>query len=162
MNWVDGAIAATCLAGFWIGAGRGLGQAGCQIGGAVGGVVAAYVWSEAVAASMARRFLVPDWLARPLAVAALALGFVLAGHVLGRVWTRWVKGSGLEAWDRWAGGVLGLFLAAVFAGALLLIWIEWPGRAFPEAVEQSVLARYVLAMLPAVYRRLEWVLAPLR
>lgn len=162
MNWVDGAILGACLAGFWLGAGRGLGQAGCQIGGAVGGVVAAYVWGEPLAASLARKLLVPDWLARPLAVVGLALGLVLAGHLLGRGWGRWVKGSGLEAWDRWAGGLLGLFLGAIASGALLLIWVEWPGRAFPEAVEGSLLARHLLALLPAVYRRLEWVLAPLR
>src|SRR5690606_14228095 len=162
MNWLDAAIAAVLFFGLWRGAGRGLGQAGCQVGGAVGGVVAAYVWGEDVATALARRLLLPDWLARPLAWVGLAAGFVLAGHLAGRAWSRWVKGSSLETWDRWMGALLGLALAALASGALLLIWIEWPGRPFPQAVEGSFLARQLLAVLPAVYRRIDWVLAPLR
>ena len=162
MNWVDGLIVTALLYGMWRGAARGLGQEGLQLAGAFGGVAAAYLWGEQAALALAERFLLPEWLAKPLAIAGVALAVAFAGHVLGVAWVRWVEASGLAAWDRWAGAMLGFLQATVVCGAALVLWIEWPGRAFPESVEGSLLARGLLSVLPSLYANLKWLVAPLR
>lgn len=162
MNWVDGAIVAALLLGLWRGASKGFGQAGGQWAGAVAGVLGAYLWGQDVAHLLTQRGLLPDWLARPVATVGLALAIAGAGALAGQWWGRWARNSSWGRWDRWAGACLGCALAAFICAALLLVWVEWPGRPFPAAVEDSLLARKLLTVLPSVYRRVEWVLAPLR
>lgn len=162
MNWLDAVIIGALVVGAVYGVNRGLGWTAFRAGGAVGGVLAAYVWGGDVAAFLGGRVPLPEWLAVPLAVVLLAVGLHVAGYALSRGWSRWMAGSAVGRWDRWAGAAAGVALAAFACSVLLLMWIEWPGRPFPEAVEHSAVARRLLQALPAVYRRIDWILAPLR
>lgn len=162
MNWVDGAIVVAAAMGAWRGAAGGFGQIGCQWAGALGGILSAYLVGKDVSDALLRRVLMPEWLARPLAVVSLVAGCALGGHFLGLAWARWVRATPWSRWDRWAGALLGLVVATLVCAVLLYVWVEWPGRPFPAAVEGSLLARRLLEALPAVYRRAEGVLAPLR
>lgn len=162
MNWLDAAIIGALLVGAVHGANRGLGWTAFRAGGAVGGVLAAYAWGGDVAAFLGRRVPLPEWLAAPVAVILLAVGLNAAGYGLSQGWSRWMAASPLGRWDRWAGAAAGVALAAFTCAVLLLMWVEWPGRSFPVAVEHSAVARRLLQALPAVYRRIDWLFAPLR
>jgi len=145
MNWLDIVIIVAIAIAILIGLRIGIIKAVLSLAGLIVGVI------------LAGRYYVPfsEWLsfipqasvAKIVAFAIILIGVMVIAGVLASL-LKWAASAIMLGWvNRLGGAVFGLFLGAIFCGALLAIWVKFFDIA---AISESNLAAILLDRLPVV------------
>jgi len=145
MNWLDIVIIVAIAIAILIGLRIGIIKAVLSLAGLIVGVI------------LAGRYYVPfsEWLsfipqasvAKIVAFAIILIGVMVIAGVLASL-LKWAASAIMLGWvNRLGGAVFGLFLGAIFCGALLAIWVKFFDIA---AISESNLAAILLDRLPMV------------
>ncbi len=146
MNWLDIVILVVLVGGTIMGLRVGLIKAALSLAGGIGGVMLAgrfYI-------PLADRFssVLQTGVAKVVAFALILIVVMLIAALLAKL-LQGITSATMLGWiDHLGGGVLGLVLGALLAGALLAIWTRFFG--ISEAIRQSTISVLLLDRLPVV------------
>ena len=146
MNWLDIVILVVLVGGTIMGLRVGLIKAALSLAGVIVGVMLAgrfYI-------PLADRFssVLQTGVAKVVAFALILIVVMLIAALLAKL-LQGITSATMLGWiDHLGGGVLGLVLGALLAGALLAIWTRFFG--ISEAIRQSTISVLLLDRLPVV------------
>ena len=146
MNWLDIVILIAIAIAAFIGLRFGLIKAVLLVVGIIVGVVLAGHFSGPLGERLT--FIASEGVAKGVAFAIIMLAVLAAAAIVAALLT-WATKLVMLGWvNRLGGAVLGLFLGALFCGALLAMWVHFLGAA--QAITDSVIATVLLDRLPLV------------
>lgn len=144
MNWIDIAIAVVLLFSIAGAVRNGITRELIRIAALMLGVVGGMWWYEDAALYL-KPFIDNEALANLAGFAAIVLGALLAGGLIGRILARMLKKTGLGWADRMLGGAFGLLRGLVMATVIVLAVLAFdPASSTARMVAQSRLAPLVL------------------
>jgi membrane protein required for colicin V production len=146
MNWLDIVILVALLIAAFMGLRMGLIKAVLLLAGIIVGVVLAGHFSGPLGERLT--FISSEGVAKVVAFAVIMLA-VLAAAAIAAALLTWAAKLVMLGWvNRLGGAILGLFLGALFCGALLAMWVHFLGTA--QAITESAIATILLDRLPVV------------
>jgi membrane protein required for colicin V production len=146
MNWLDIVLLVVLVIAVVMGLKMGLIKAVLLVVGIIVGVVLAGQFSAALGERLT--FISSEGVAKGVAFAIIMLA-VLAAAAIAAALLTWATKLVMLGWiNRLGGAILGLFLGALFCGALLAMWVYFLGTA--EAITESAIATVLLDRLPVV------------
>ncbi|MCL2679006.1 MAG: CvpA family protein [Dehalococcoidia bacterium] len=145
MNWLDIIILIVLAASAIAGLGRGIIRGVVSLVGFILAIFLAGRMHETVAGWL--RFISNENIAKIVAFVLIILVVIIAADLLGKLLRRLISLAMLGWLDRLLGGVLGLFIGAVFWGALLAVWGKFVGAG---SIGGSWLAKLLLDKFPLV------------
>jgi membrane protein required for colicin V production len=146
MNWLDIVILVALAIAAFMGFKYGLIKTALLLVGIIVGVVLAGHFSGPLGERLT--FISSEGLAKGVAFAVIMLAVLAAAAVAAALLT-WAAKLVMLGWVNRLGGVVaGLFLGALFCGALLAMWVHFLGMA--EAISDSAIATILLDRLPMV------------
>lgn len=146
MNWLDIVILVVLAIAVVTGLKMGLIKAVLLVVGIIVGVVLAGHYSGALGERLT--FISSEGVAKVVAFAIIMLAVLAAAAIVAALLT-WATRVVMLGWvNRLGGAVLGLFLGALFCGALLAMWVHFLGTA--GAIADSAIATVLLDRLPMV------------
>jgi len=146
MNWVDIVIVVALVINVFVGLKIGIIKAALSLAGVIVGVVLAGQYYAPLAARLT--FISQESIANAVAFAIILIAVMVVAGLLA-AFLKWAVSAMLLGWVNHLGGaILGLFMGAIFCGALLAIWIKFLGT--PDIITDSFLAATLLEYFPAV------------
>jgi membrane protein required for colicin V production len=146
MNWLDIVILVALAIAAVMGLKFGLIKAVLLLAGIIVGVVLAGHFSGPLGERLT--FISSEGVAKVVAFAVIMLA-VLAAAAIAAALLTWAAKLVMLGWvNRLGGAILGLFLGALFCGALLAMWVHFLGTA--QAITESAIATILLDRLPVV------------
>ncbi len=146
MNWLDIVILVVLVIAAVMGLRMGLIKAVLLLAGIIVGVVLAGHYSGPLGERLT--FISSEGVAKGVAFAVIMLA-VLAAAAIAAALLTWAAKVVMLGWvNRLGGAVAGLFLGALFCGALLAMWVHFLGMA--GAIADSAIATILLDRLPMV------------
>jgi len=146
MNWLDIIILVVLVIAAFMGLRMGLIKAVLLLAGIIVGVVLAGHYSGPLGERLT--FISSEGVAKGVAFAVIMLA-VLAGGGISAALLTWAAKVVMLGWvNRLGGAVAGLFLGALFCGALLAMWVHFLGMA--QVIADSAIATILLDRLPMV------------
>jgi len=146
MNWLDIVILVALVIAAFLGLRMGLIKAVLLLAGIIVGVVLAGHYSGPLGERLT--FISSEGVAKGVAFAVIMLA-VLAVVAIVTALLTWATKVVMLGWvNRLGGAILGLFLGALFCGALLAMWVHFLGIA--EVIAESAIATILLDRLPMV------------
>ena len=146
MNWLDIVILVALVVAAFMGLKMGLIKAVLLVVGIIVGVVLAGHYAGPLGERLT--FISSEGVAKGVAFAVIMLAVLAVAAIVAALLT-WTAKVVMLGWiNRLGGAVLGLFLGALFCGALLAMWVHFLGPA--EAIAESAIATVLLDRLPMV------------
>jgi len=146
MNWLDIVILVAIAAAAFLGLRMGLIKAVLILAGIIVGVILAGHFSGPLGERLT--FISSEGVAKGVAFAIIMIGVLIVAAIVVRLLT-WAAKVVMLGWvNRLGGAILGLFLGALFCGALLAMWVHFVGMA--DAIANSAIASVLLDRLPMV------------
>jgi membrane protein required for colicin V production len=146
MNWLDIVIIVVVVIAALVGLRVGIIKTLLSVAGVVVGVVLAGRFSPWLGGRLT--FISSTGVAK-VAAFAIILVVVIIIFLVAAVLLNKILSAMLLGWvNRLGGAVLGLFLAEVFCGAVLTMWVKFLGAG--STVQDSVMARFLLDSFPVV------------
>lgn len=146
MNWLDIVILVVLAIAVVTGLKMGLIKAVLLVVGIIVGVVLAGHYSGPLGERLT--FISSEGVAKVVAFAIIMLAVLAAAAIVAALLT-WATSVVMLGWvNRLGGAILGLFLGALFCGALLAMWVHFLGMA--GAIADSAIAKVLLDRLPMV------------
>jgi membrane protein required for colicin V production len=146
MNWLDIVILVVLVIAVLMGLKMGLIKAVLLVVGIIVGVVLAGHYSGPLGERLT--FIASEGVAKGVAFAIIMLAVLAAAAIVAALLT-WATRVVMLGWvNRLGGAVLGLFLGALFCGALLAMWVHFLGMA--GVIADSAIATVLLDRLPMV------------
>jgi membrane protein required for colicin V production len=146
MNWLDIIILVVLVIAAFMGLRMGLIKAVLLLAGIIVGVVLAGHYSGPLGERLT--FISSAGVAKVVAFAVIMLA-VLAAAAIAAALLTWAAKVAMLGWvNRLGGAVAGLFLGALFCGALLAMWVHFLGMA--QVITDSAIAAILLERLPMV------------
>ena len=146
MNWLDIVILVAVAIAAVIGLKMGLIKAVLLVVGIIVGVVLAGHYSSPLGERLT--FISSEGVAKGVAFAIIMLAVLAAAAIVAALLT-WATRLVMLGWvNRLGGAILGLFLGALFCGALLAMWVHFLGMA--DVIADSAIATVLLDRLPMV------------
>lgn len=146
MNWLDIVVLVVLLIAAFMGLRMGLIKAVLMLAGIIVGVVLAGHYSGPLGERLT--FISSAGVAKGVAFAVIMLA-VLAAAAIAAALLTWAAKVVMLGWvNRLGGAVAGLFLGALFCGALLAMWVHFLGTA--QVITDSAIANILLDRLPMV------------
>jgi membrane protein required for colicin V production len=146
MNWLDIVILVVLAIAVVTGLKMGLIKAVLLVVGIIVGVVLAGHYSGSLGERLT--FISSEGVAKGVAFAIIMLA-VLAAAAIAAALLTWATRLVMLGWvNRLGGAILGLFLGALFCGALLAMWVHFLGTA--DVIADSAIATVLLDRLPMV------------
>lgn len=146
MSWLDIAIIVAVVISALLGLKIGIIKAVLSLAGLIVGVILAGRYYEPLSEQLS--FIPYVSVAKIVAFAIILVGVMIIAAVLASV-LKWLTSVTMLGWvNRLGGAVFGLFLGAIFCGALLAIWIKF----FEEVavISESKLAMILVDRFPIV------------
>ncbi len=145
MYWLDIAIIVAIAIAILIGLRIGIIRAVLSLAGLIVGVILAGRYYLPLSQQLS--FIPYENAAKVVAFAIILIGVMVIAGVLASL-LKWAASAIMLGWvNRLGGAVFGLFLGAIFCGALLAIWVKFFDIA---AISESNLAAILLDRLPVV------------
>ena len=145
MYWLDIAIIVAIAIAILIGLRIGIIKAVLSLAGLIVGVILAGHYYAPLSGQLS--FIPQASVAKIVAFAIILIGVMVIAGVLASL-LKWAASAIMLGWvNRLGGAVFGLFLGAIFCGALLAIWVKFFDIA---AISESNLAAILLDRLPVV------------
>jgi membrane protein required for colicin V production len=146
MNWIDIIILVVVLVSTFIGLRAGIIKIALSFAGVIVGVMLAGRFHVALAGRLT--FISQERIAEVVAFAVILIVVMLIASVLAAV-LKGIASLVLLGWVNHLGGaVVGFLLGAVLIGALLTLWVKFPGSS--GVIANSSLAEILLDRFPAV------------
>jgi membrane protein required for colicin V production len=145
MSWLDIVIIIALALGAFSGLKAGLIKVLFSVAGILLGIFLAGRFADDFAGVLT--FIPDDW-AKIAAFAIILVVVMIIAAILASVLSKLISLVLLGWVNRLAGAVLGLFVAALFCGAVLAIWVKYLG--IGDAVAGSALANFLLDKFPIV------------
>lgn len=146
MNWLDIVVLVVLLIAAFMGLRMGLIKAVLMLAGIIVGVILAGHYSGPLGERLT--FISSAGVAKGVAFAVIMLA-VLAAAAIAAALLTWAAKVVMLGWvNRLGGAVAGLFLGALFCGALLAMWVHFLGTA--QVITDSAIANILLDRLPMV------------
>jgi membrane protein required for colicin V production len=146
MNWLDIVILIALAIAVIIGLKFGLIKAVMLLVGIIVGVVLAGHYAGPLGERLT--FISSEGVAKGVAFAIIMLAVLAVATIVATLLT-WAAKVVMLGWvNRLGGAVIGLFLGALFCGALLAMWVYFLGMS--ETIADSVIATVLLDRLPMV------------
>lgn len=143
MNWLDYILAAILLLSTLFAIRKGFVRETAGLIASIAGLVLAF-WFYGIPASVLEPFLSSRRLANLLGFLIVFGAVIIVGWLIGALFNRFVKATGLSFFDRFLGGVFGLVRGAAICMALLTGYIAWNSHQeqsmAPSAVVNSQIA----------------------
>jgi membrane protein required for colicin V production len=146
MNWLDIVILAIIVIATFLGLWIGLIRAALFLAGIIVGVFLAGRYY--IPLSQHLSFVGDESVARVVAFVIILVAVMLVALLLALFLNRLTSLVPLGWVNRLGGAIFGLFLGALFWGAVLAIWVKYLGS--NNTIEGSVLARFLLDRFPMV------------
>ncbi len=154
MNWLDILLIIGLILSLFMGLKAGLIKVLFILAGVIIGVVLAGNYSDGLAGKLS--FISDPGIAGVVAFVIILLATLIVAIILALIVQRIVKWVLLGWLDAVGGAVIGLFLGAIFIGAILAMWLKYQGGV--DVISGSALANFlldkfgiVLGLLPAEY-----------
>jgi len=146
MNWLDIVILVVLLIAVVMGLKFGLIKTVLLLAGIIVGVVLAGHFSGPLGERLT--FISSEGVAKGVAFAVIMLAVLAVAAIVAALLT-WAAKVVMLGWvNRLGGAVAGLFLGALFCGALLAMWVHFLGSA--QVIADSAIATVLLDRLPMV------------
>jgi len=146
MNWLDIVILVVLVIAAFMGLRMGLIKAVLLLAGIIVGVVLAGHYAGPLGERLT--FISSAGVAKGIAFAVIMLAVLAVAAIVAALLT-WAAKVVMLGWiNRLGGAILGLFLGALFCGALLAMWVHFLGIA--EVITDSAIATVLLDRLPMV------------
>jgi membrane protein required for colicin V production len=145
MNWLDIVIIVTLVINLLIGLKQGLIVGLLSLLGLVIGVILASNYNHVVASWLT--FISNENIASIIAFAIILVAVMIIAFLLARVLKAAVSAIMLGWVDHLAGAVFGLFMGALFWGAVLAAWVKFVG---PGIIPDSVMGKILLDRFPLI------------
>jgi membrane protein required for colicin V production len=146
MNWLDIVILVVLVIAAVMGLKMGLIKTVLLLAGIIVGVILAGHYSGPLGERLT--FISSQGVAKGVAFAIIMLA-VLAVAAIAAALLTWLTKIVMLGWvNRLGGAVIGLFLGALFCGALLAMWVHFLGMA--QVITESAIAAVLLDRLPVV------------
>ena len=146
MNWLDIVIIVAIVIFTLIGVKSGMIKIVFSLAGLIVGIVLAGRYYIPLSGQLS--FIPQASVAKIVAFAIILVGVMIVASVLALL-MKWAASVMMLGWvNRLGGAVFGLFLGAIFCGALLAAWVKFFGVA--AAISQSHLAAILVSRLPMV------------
>jgi len=146
MNWLDIVILVVLLIAVVMGLKFGLIKTVLLLAGIIVGVVLAGHFSGPLGERLT--FISSEGVAKGVAFAVIMLAVLAVAAIVAALLT-WAAKVVMLGWvNRLGGAVAGLFLGALFCGALLAMWVHFLGMA--QVIADSAIATVLLDRLPMV------------
>ena len=147
MNWLDTVIIIILAVSAFFGLKTGIIKAVLSLVGVILGVVLAGQYYGALA-DVLPFFSEPSKVANIVAFAIILVVVMVVAAVLAR-FLKWAASVMMLGWVNHLGGAaFGLFMGAIFCGALLAIWVKWLGAG--STISESLLSIFLLDKFPLV------------
>jgi len=145
MHWIDIAVLVVIAISAYLGLRIGIIKAVLSLAGLIVGVILAGHYYLPLSQQLS--FIPQASAAKIVAFAIILIGVMVIAGVLASL-LKWAASAIMLGWvNRLGGAVFGLFLGAIFCGALLAIWVKFFDIA---AISESNLAAILLDRLPMV------------
>lgn len=146
MNWLDIVILILIVIPTLIGLKMGIIKAVLSLAGVIVGVILAGRYYDDLAGKMT--FITHDGLASVVAFVIILVGVMIIAAVVASLLKKATSVVLLGWVNRLGGAILGLFLGALFCGALLTVWANYFGEV--SSIVESGLAKLLLDIFPVV------------
>lgn len=147
MNWLDTVIIIVLAISAFFGLKAGIIKAVLSLAGMILGVVLAGRYYGALAGVLPF-FSEPSEVANIVAFAIILIVLMVVAAVFAR-FLKWAASVMMLGWvNRLGGAAFGLFMGALFCGALLAIWVKWLGAG--DTISESLVSIFLLDKFPLV------------
>jgi membrane protein required for colicin V production len=144
MNWIDLLLLAIVGASVVSGLMTGLARAVVGLAATVAGIIFGF-WSYGMVSGHIQDYVNSRPVANLIGFCLIFFGFVIVGHLVGRILAKFFKWVGMSWFDRLLGGAFGFVRGMLVAVALVTVLLAFAPKPPPSSVVDSRFLPYVMS-----------------